>query len=262
MNERLYFNNIRESRESYFVEYQPPTASTDFATLNVIFLLPLTWEDVSEHLDQEVRYWIGRYPVPMMVWAFNNKEDILESPDGKERVLVVWKDTTSGDVHQSWDIDDLTAHLKNVQCPSDWRSIYNDVPVRTESEVKQAANDSFILRIRQARILKILLTLWLAAIPAGYAIFEFLGPEWLALLGLVFVLWKAGKTALRLWGRTKPSTRPAEKAEKNRKMRHYFYHCERNPEGFLRLKLENLENDAREKIHKEAEELANKKPQQ
>lgn len=69
MSDRLYFDEIKESRGSYFVEYQPPTANTDFATLNVIFLETLPWESVNKHLDQEVRYWIGRYPVPMMVWA-------------------------------------------------------------------------------------------------------------------------------------------------------------------------------------------------
>lgn len=194
--------------------------------------------------------------------GFNSKEDILESPDGKERVLVAWKDAATGEVVQSWNIDDLTAHLENVSRPPDWRSIYKDVPVRTDVEVKQVAEDRFRLRVRQARFLKILLTLWLAAIPAGYAIFEFLGPEWLALLGLAFVLWKAWRTALRIWGRAKPSAREIEKAEKDRKMRHYYYHCERNPEGFLRLKLENLENDAREGVRKEAEELADKQPQQ
>jgi len=37
-----------------------------------------------------------------------------------------------------------------------------------------------------------------------------------------------------------------------------FYHCERNPEGFARLKVENFEREARERILKEAEVLRNK----
>ena len=38
-------------------------------------------------------------------------------------------------------------------------------------------------------------------------------------------------------------------------MEHYFYHCERNPDGFMRLKSENFRDDARERVRQEAEEL-------
>jgi hypothetical protein len=38
-------------------------------------------------------------------------------------------------------------------------------------------------------------------------------------------------------------------------MRHHHYHCERNPEGFERLKLENFERWAREEVHAEAKSL-------
>jgi len=38
-------------------------------------------------------------------------------------------------------------------------------------------------------------------------------------------------------------------------MEHYHYHCERNPEGFLRLKLENFEREEREQIQNEAKAL-------
>jgi hypothetical protein len=250
------FSKIKEHRGLYFVEYGPPIPDTDFATLNLIFLQSLPREDVVKYLGDEIRHWIGRYPVPLMVWAFDDKEDILESPDGKERVLVAWNDAATGEVVLSWNIDDLSAHLNSVRPSPDWRTIYTDVSVRTDAEVKQAADQSFRLRVRQVRSLKLLLTLWLAAIPAGYAVFEFFGPGWLALIGLTFVLWKASKTALRIWGRTKPSAKENEKAEKDRKMRHYFYHCERNPDGFLRLKLENFEDDSRERVRKDAKGLA------
>jgi len=53
----------------------------------------------------------------------------------------------------------------------------------------------------------------------------------------------------------KPSQREKQEAERNLKMSHYFYHCERNPEGFNRLKIENFEREAIEGTRKEAEEL-------
>jgi hypothetical protein len=38
-------------------------------------------------------------------------------------------------------------------------------------------------------------------------------------------------------------------------MNHYFYHCERNPEAFNRLKFENFERDAIERTRDEAEAI-------
>jgi hypothetical protein len=41
-------------------------------------------------------------------------------------------------------------------------------------------------------------------------------------------------------------------------MAHYFYHCERNPAGFARLKMENFEKDISEHTRREVDELAKK----
>jgi hypothetical protein len=53
----------------------------------------------------------------------------------------------------------------------------------------------------------------------------------------------------------KLTQREKEKAEKDLRMRHYYYHCEQNPEGFNRLKIENFERDAIKQTHLEAEEI-------
>ena len=56
-------------------------------------------------------------------------------------------------------------------------------------------------------------------------------------------------------GWLKPSRRDKEKAKKELKMGHYYYHCERNPEAFNRLKCENFERDAVVKTRNEAEAI-------
>lgn len=38
-------------------------------------------------------------------------------------------------------------------------------------------------------------------------------------------------------------------------MKHYFYHCEGNPEGFNRLKIENFEREAIRRTHDVADSL-------
>ena len=255
MRENLYFDYIREKRDSYFVEYQPPIADNPFATLNLIFPNAVLWERVSEFLDEEVRYWIERYRVPLIVLALDDKKDIIRAADRGSGCLVAWADSENGEIVQSWNHDNLSDFLKKVPRHPDWRTIYTDIPVRMDAEVKAAARSTLLKRKRENRLLKIFLTLWLAVIPGGYVVFEFFGAEWLALVGLLYALCKALRTSLRIWSRTKPSAREIKESEKKRKMNHYFYHCERNPDGFLRLKVENFKNSTRERVREEADEV-------
>ena len=260
MSDYLYFESIRESRGSFFVEYQPPVADAPFATLYIIFPNAVLLDRLTETLDEEVRHWLRRYPVPLMVWALDDKEDTVRLPNSDGDCLFAWNDPDSGQISQSSKHGDFEDFLRTAPGHPDWPTIYTDVPFRTDYEVKAAAQESLIARKQQNALLRVILTLWLAIIPAGYAVFEFLGPVWLSLLGLAFVLWKALQTALRIWSRTKPSAKEKREAEKQRRMDHYFHHCERNPDGFMRLKLENFEDDARIRTRAEAREVRRQAP--
>ena len=104
--------------------------------------------------------------------------------------------------------------------------------------------------------MKGLLAVWLVFVPAGIAFFMYFGPEWIGLLAFIFSLWKAWRTWLRMTGRSKPSHKEHEKAERERKMQHYYYHCERNSIGFQKLMVENLTEEARQRVEQEAAQLA------
>jgi hypothetical protein len=82
-----------------------------------------------------------------------------------------------------------------------------------------------------------------------------LGVTWLAhvlaAISIVTGLYKAGKAM----GWLTPSQRDRQKADKDHRMNHYIYHCERNPEAFNRLKFENFERDAIERTRDEAETI-------
>ena len=95
---------------------------------------------------------------------------------------------------------------------------------------------------------------WAVVVPAGVAILEWWS-DWLGVVVLVYSLYKAIEKALRLMGRWPKSKAEAQKEAEEARMCHHHYHCERNPEGFERLKLENFERWAREDIQKEANAL-------
>jgi hypothetical protein len=257
--EALYFQSIKEDCGSYFVEYSPPIANNSFATLNVVYPGSYDLHGVARTMEAEVARWLARYPVPIMAWAYDSAENsIRPNGDIDDGLLVGWYAPGTTIFTCAWKLEGLPPFLNDTTNLPDWRTIYKDIPVRTDTEVKVNANREMATQRKHAFILKIILAIWLAVIPATWAIIEYLGPEWLATAVLLFALWKAFRAAKKMFWPGEPSKSEKEKAEKDLKMSHYFYHCELNPDGFNRLKLENFEQDARQKIRKEAEALKNK----
>jgi hypothetical protein len=56
-------------------------------------------------------------------------------------------------------------------------------------------------------------------------------------------------------GRWKKSAKEIANDAEDLRIRHHHYHCERNPQGFLRLKHENFQKENKERTQKEAESI-------
>ncbi|MBS0220378.1 MAG: hypothetical protein JSR91_06510 [Proteobacteria bacterium] len=237
------------------MEYSPPSMDIPFATMNLVFTRAMDSTAVAAAMLEELAAWVKRYGVPIMVSAWDVQERRLRPKDEGESFLVGWQ-TPAGEITHSWRHTDLDAFLKANQSQPDLRTIYKDVPYKTDAQVKANADAYVNERRRQNRYLKAILFGWLAVIPAGIALFQYFGPEWLGLVALIFGLWKAGRAGFRLWRNSKPSPWEQAKAEKQRKMDHYYYHCEKDPAGFARLKIENFQNQAAGRTRKQAEALS------
>lgn len=256
MREILYFNPIKENRGSYFVEYRPPVSNNPFAALNLVYTASYDLNSVADSMQAEVAYWLARYPVPIMTWAFDAEENAIRPHgDSDDGLLVGWYAPGTTTLTFAWKIKGLPPFLNDTATIPDWRTIYKDVPFRTDAEVKAKVNQQSTEIRKQTLTLKIILAIWLAVIPAVWAVTQYLGPQWLALAVLMYSLWQTFRAARKLFWPIKPSKSAKDKAETEFKMRHYFYHCERNPQGFARLKIENFERDAKKRILKEAEAL-------
>lgn len=160
-----------------------------------------------------------------------------------------------------WKLNELPSFLNDNTFLPDWRAIYTDVPFRTDTQVKADAQKYLNDRRRQIITIKVIMTLWLAVIPAIWAVTQYLGPAWLGALVMIYTLWQIWQAWRKLIGLKKRTPREEEKAEKDRKMVHYYYHCERNPDGFLRLKAENYEKEITERTRKEVQQLASAQQQ-
>jgi hypothetical protein len=258
-SEELRFESIKEHRGAYFVEYAPPLPRFSFATLGLVFLGPTDPINIVELMQSELRRWLGRYPVPLMVSAFDSAEIIIPVNEEQNTSLVGWLNS-AGEVESTWNLSAADEYLRNLPPHVDWSVTYADIPFKTSSQIK-SDSDKYLQKVRrQAIAAKIIFALWLSVIPATWAILQYVGPKWLAASVLAYSLFKAWRAWLKVIGRIKPPKTEIAKAEKQQKMEHYFYHCERNLAAFARLKSENFEIDLREKTREEAAKLTTTAP--
>lgn len=250
--EELLFGMIKEDRGWYFVEYAPPNHGYRFAMLNVVVPGPTTPATVAAAMEMELKEWLQRYPLPLMVSAFDGKGDLyrLEGTRASDHLIgylgagvdspaMFWR--LLGDKEIPGDILDNDALLR----------LYADVPYKTSTQTRQEV----AAYKRRIRIGWTIVFVWVAFVPAAWAILEWASPAWVGVLVLGYSLWQAGVKALKLLGKWKESPRDPKAREEERRMQHHHYHCERNPEGFLRLTIENFEREEQERIQNEAKAL-------
>jgi hypothetical protein len=254
-SEQMFFEAVKEDREWYFVEYRPPSTGNQLATLAVVVLQSnRAREDIASTMEAELIIWVERYPIPIMVSAFDDTGGVI--PLGGNRQcdhLIGYIDSQTKKVVHEWRL------LTNEELPKDaldisyLRNVYAGIPFKTKQQLREQA----LTKRKQLRLGWWIVFLWAVVVPAASAILEWWS-DWLGLVVLTYSLYKAVEKALRLMGKWPKSKAELQKEADEARMRHHHYHCERNPEGFERLKLENFERWAREDIQKEAQTL--KKP--
>lgn len=250
--EELLFQSTKEDRGWYFVDYWPPIAGHRFATLQLVILekaRPL--EEIAESMEAELVIWLERYPLPIMVSAFDDSGDLVrvEKLRGCNH-LIGYINGQTHKVIREWRL------LANEELPRDaldtsyLRKIYSGIPFKTKQQLREEGQE-------QGKHLRVgwwIVFAWAVIVPAGAAILEWWS-DWLGLVVLLYSLYKAVEKALQLTGKWPKSKVGIKKEAEEARMRHHHYHCERNPEGFERLKVENFERWAREQIREEAQTL-------
>lgn len=252
--EKIFFDSIKEDRGWYFVEYSPPIPSFRFATLQLVTPDEVKKEDIALAMEVEIKLWLARYPIPLMVSAFDAKGDLYDFAGIREsNHLMGFLGEDSNELRSYWHL------LKDEELPDHaldqayLKAAYSDVGFRTSEDLRQKSEKYH----RTLRIGWFVVFVWAVIVPAMVAILEW-SSDWLSLVVLAYSLWKALVKALQLTGKCKKSPKEIEQEQETLRMRHHHYHCEQNPDGFMRLKMENFEKEERERIQKEMEAIRQK----
>jgi hypothetical protein len=254
-NERKY-EPIKESRGWYFVEYYPPRSGVRFATLYLTITENASQKRIANAMEQEVKGWLKRYPVPLMVSSFDNKGDLynLSKVRTCNHLIGFWGEDKQ--IHTYWkllkdeEIPDIALDQKYVD------KLYSGLVYKTYAELDAERHK----KLRQIKTGWVIFFIWLAVIPAIYAIFEY-SSDFLALVALIYSLYKAVRKGLELTGKWPKSKKAKEHEREEQLKNHYYYHCQMNPEGFRKLMLENLDKMSQNEIAQEAELLQKNKGQ-
>ncbi len=252
-SEKILFEKKAEHRGWYFVEYSPPIELHRFASVDLTILDSAGKAKIAEAMESELRVWLARYHIPIMVSACDSKEDLIHlepvrgrshlmgfAPKGQQEPNLYWRLLT--DEELPGDALDRNSLKK----------IYHDIRYRiwTNEDVERVRKEN----VRMVRTAWLILSVWLVVIPITVIV---LGETsvWVARMVLAYSLWKVLVQVLKLMGKWKKSPREKEEEREELERDHHHYHCKNNPQGFLRLKIENFEKETRERVYKEAEAL-------
>jgi hypothetical protein len=248
----IRFGSKKQHRGWYLVEYDPPFEGARFATVNLVILeVGAEKNKIIEAMETEARTWLERYKIPVMVSAFDDKDDLIHlDPVKPSHHLMAIKAETTQKI--------LWREIKDAELPDDaldrvkLTKIYHDIDFKvwTTEDRNRVENQ----HRKMAKTAWLMLFAWLVVVPSIVII---LGETsvWVARIALAYSVWKIVEQMLKLTGHWKQSKRQEEQEREEREKNHHHYHCKRNPKGFLRLKNENCENENRERVRKEAEEI-------
>jgi len=248
--EEVFRDKISEPRDGYFVEYTPVTSEMPFASLGLVFTSEVAdLAKIQKLMDDELATWLKRFRVPLFVSSFDAKGDLIRIDpyphlmgylDPENRLIKRWGPFSNEELPA----EQVTrAYLDNV---------YRDVPFRFANEVRKKVR-------REARFMRAAvpsIILFTVVIPVLLELIS-LGLEWLSRILEFGSLSKGFYEIGKAFGWIKPSQKEREKAQKKQKMEHYFYHCEKNPAAFQRLKIENFEKEEEATILREDAALRN-----
>ena len=252
---KVYRERIKEPRKTYYVTYQPADGRFEHAHLQLtVTEQNFNAEEVCKILEQELEVWLKRFPVPLMADAWDLAEDGITNPNSKESILMGFVDG-SGRIIRKWGMIQKSEFPLAQSETAYLARVYADVPFRPEGEVWKDGPKGWRAIVITANII----VLFMVVIPVLIEVVSW-GIAWVGYLLSALSVTKGLYEIAKALHWVKPSKRKEREQDEERRMAHYFYHCERNPEAFNRLKAENLRRDAIERTQKEASEVRASKP--
>lgn len=251
------WKTIKEHRGDYFVEYCPACSSMYLASLTVVYTTSTPEMSlVIKTIEKEFMLWIQRFPIPLMASARDKSDNLIYlNPIHSEHFFSGFTD--EGVIKSSWNLEG-DAWFPQYQKEDQYREqIYSDLDSITREDID--------LKIDQQRKIAktgwVIVFVWAVLIPSLIAILGFFNLFFVGVVALAYSLFRAVRKALEMSGILKKTEAQKEKEKEELSKEHHHYHCKLNPNGFIKLRTENLNKEIRERIQKESQDIKNAEPE-
>lgn len=231
---------IEEHRDRYSVTYQPADARSMIAVVSLFFPeVPRDRTVVTRAMEEELEFWLKRFPVPVQVTAYNSRKRLIRvAPNNSECHLTGYVRLFDEAVVRRWGILEEREIPAEACEPEHLEMAYAKVKFRVREEVRALERLEFRAKAKAIGwtvFLMLLFPLFLQAVLHW-------GRDLVIYLVVCSFLVGAYKWA-GIMGLRKPNRFERLKAERIGKREHYFYHCEKNPAAFARLEKENFKRE-------------------
>lgn len=198
------WKSFKERRDRYFVQYTPASDSMFLAFLSLVYIQPVQEKQtVVKDMEKEFDHYLQRFPVPLMVSAWDFKGDGIEFPEiHNDRFLNGYSDL-AGSVVRSWD------KLKDCDFPEAMKGAehrlrsYSGLEVITAAEIQEKVG----AHRRVVRTGWWIVFLWAVAVPALIAILGFFNHFYVGAIAFAYSLYRALRKTLEMTGCIKRSSR-------------------------------------------------------
>lgn len=251
INPWVKYDKIEEKRNGFYVEYNPVFTGQEFAILTVNIYDTKLSDNIKNIAESELEYWALKYPAPIMLMIDNKTDEEWRTKDkiGHSFLLGYLK---LGKVILHWDEYPKAEEPDIDLSKESLAKIYSGLNYSTYEEVVAKQK----IEIKGRKLLLLILTLWACVIPALIAFLGWSNPI-VSLIALAYSWYVAFNKGMKLWGRKKKSGKDLAKEKEQLTKDHHHYHCQLNPDAFLRLKSENFKKERLEKEKTKIENMRN-----
>ncbi|PKG79874.1 hypothetical protein CXF80_17035 [Shewanella sp. Actino-trap-3] len=251
INPWIKYEKIEEKRNGFYVEYNPVFTGQEFAILSVNIYDTKLSGNIKNIAESELEYWALKYPAPIMLMIDNKTDEEWRTKDkiGHSFLLGYPK---LGKVILHWDEYPKAEEPDIDLSKESLAKIYSGLNYSTYEEVVAKQK----IEVKGRKLLLLVLTLWACVIPALIAFLGWSNPI-VSLIALAYSWYVAFNKGRKLWGRKKKSDKDLAKEKEQLAKDHHHYHCQLNPDAFLRLKNENFKKERLEKEKTKIESMRN-----
>lgn len=248
----MYFQPIKKEGKGYFLEYKPDY-DINLAMVALTFTDLIEKSEIKKIMKQELVLWLKKYNVPTMISSFDVTGSFVDINDNGASHLIGWIDTKTNELKKYWDFEeDLKDKIDDFKLG--WDSIIEDIP---QIDIQKQADKNRKQIIKKTRRYYLFIFIWIFVIPISWELINHFGPQWLALIVTTYAILKITINLYKIFF-GKRSKKEIEEESLNSKMRYYYYHCELNPESFIKLRNENYQKENKAMILRELDNLKDK----